>query len=311
MANENLIIPNFPEFVELEKKYQISLKDLFLSLKDGISELTFDSLIIHNGRFNHKISKIPNSESYIIIGNDETDEKIKTFFSVLEDEKGLEQNKFFFDEILPQCFAQHKFWKLMSETQYKKYQNILNDMNITVEFDRDNSDYIYNRIDLANLSGKSYHKKKNLVNSFKNNYEFTIEKITSSNIEDAKKVLNLWKEGRDLKQTDYYQCIDALDDIKNENSVLSGIIAYVENNPVAWSLGELLPDSKTYLVHFEKGDNNYKGVYQFINNETAKNLPETVLYINREQDLGDEGLRQAKMTYRPCGFINKYLAYKA
>ena len=65
------------------------------------------------------------------------------------------------------------------------------------------------------------------------------------------------------------------------------------------------------LVHFEKGDNNYKGVYQFINNETAKNLPETVLYINREQDLGDEGLRQAKMTYRPCGFINKYLAYKA
>ena len=68
--------------------------------------------------------------------------------------------------------------------------------------------------------------------------------------------MNLWKEGRDLKQTDYYQCIDALDDIKNENSVLSGIIAYVENNPVAWSLGELLPDSKTYLVHFEKGDNN-------------------------------------------------------
>ena len=311
MANKNLIIPDFPKFVELEKKYQISLKDLFLSLKDGISELTFDSLIIHNGRFNHKITKIPNSESYIIIGKDETDDKIKTFFSVLEDEKGLEQNKFFFDEILPQCFAQHKFWKLMSESQYKKYQNILNDMNITVEFDRDNSDYIYNRIDLANLSGKSYHKKKNLVNSFKNNYEFTIKKINSSNIEDAKKVLNLWKEGRDLKQTDYYQCIDALDDIKNENSVLSGIIAYVENNPVAWSLGELLPDSKTYLVHFEKGDNNYKGVYQFINNETAKNLPETVLYINREQDLGDEGLRQAKMTYRPCGFINKYLAYKA
>ena len=311
MANENLIIPNFPEFVELEKKYQISLKDLFLSLKDGISELTFDSLIIHNGRFNHKISKIPNSESYIIIGNDETDEKIKTFFSVLEDENGLEENKFFFEEILPQCFTQHKFWKLMSESQYKKYQNNLNDMNITVEFDRDNSDYIYNRIDLANLSGKAYHKKKNLVNSFKNNYEFTIVKINSSNIDDAKKVLNLWKEGRDLKQTDYYQCIDALDDIKNENSVLSGIIAYVENNPVAWSLGELLPDSKTYLVHFEKGDNNYKGVYQFINNETAKNLPETVLYINREQDLGDEGLRQAKMTYRPCGFINKYLAYKA
>ena len=303
MIEENLTIPEFPNFVSLDKKYRNSLKSLFFSLKDGISELTFDSLIIHNGKFNHKISKIPNSNSYILTGTDEHDNKIKTFFSVLEDENGLEQNKFFFDR--------SKFWKLMSESQYKKYQNILNEMNITVEFDRDNSDYIYNRIDLANLSGKDFHKKKNLVNSFKNNYEFTIEKLNASNIEDAKKVLNLWKEGRDLKQTDYYQCIDALEDIKNQNSVLSGIIAYVEENPVAWSIGEFLPDVKTYLVHFEKGDNNYKGVYQFINNATVKNLPETVLYINREQDLGDEGMRQAKMTYRPCGFINKYLAYKS
>ena len=64
MANENFTIPDFPEFVELEKKHQNSLKGLFLSLKDGISELTFDSLIIHNGKFNHKISKIPNSQSF-------------------------------------------------------------------------------------------------------------------------------------------------------------------------------------------------------------------------------------------------------
>ena len=79
---------------------------------------------------------------------------------------------------------------------------------------------------------------------------------------------------------------------------------------MAWSIGEFLPDEKTYLVHFEKGDSNYKGVYQFINNATVKNLPESVLFINREQDLGDEGMRQAKLTYRPCGFINKYLAFK-
>ena len=81
MVSDNLQIPEFPQFVPLDKKYRKSLKDLFLSLKDGISELTFDSLIIHNGKFNHKISKIPNSDSYILIGTDEYDEKIKTFFS--------------------------------------------------------------------------------------------------------------------------------------------------------------------------------------------------------------------------------------
>ena len=311
MIEENLTISEFPNFVSLDKKYRNSLKSLFFSLKDGISELTFDSLIIHNGKFNHKISKIPNSNSYILTGTDEHDNKIKTFFSVLEDENGLDQNKFFFQEILPQCFDKFKFWKLMSESQYKKYQNILNEMNINVEFDRDNSDYIYNRIDLANLSGKDFHKKKNLVNAFLKNSNISIKNLDSTNTQDALKILELWAENRDLKQTDYYQCIDALDDIKNENSILSGIIAYVEEKPVAWSIGEFLPDGKTYLVHFEKGDNNYKGVYQFINNATVKNLPETVLYINREQDLGDEGMRQAKMTYRPCGFINKYLAYKS
>lgn len=310
MVSDNLQIPEFPQFVPLDKKYRKSLKDLFLSLKDGISELTFDSLIIHNGKFNHKISKIPNSDSYILIGTDEYDEKIKTFFSILEGEKKLQNNKFFFEEILPQCFSQYKFWKLMSQTQYESYNEILQTMNVVVEFDRDNSDYIYNRTDLQNLPGKEFHKKKNLVNAFLKNSNISIKNLDTTNTKDAFEILQIWSENRNLKQTDYYQCIDALNDISQNNSILSGIIVYVEDNPVAWSIGEFLPDEKTYLVHFEKGDSNYKGVYQFINNATVKNLPETVLFINREQDLGDEGMRQAKLTYRPCGFINKYLAFK-
>lgn len=310
MVSDNLQISEFPQFVPLDKKYRKSLKDLFLSLKDGISELTFDSLIIHNGKFNHKISKIPNSDSYILIGTDEYDEKIKTFFSILEGEKKLQNNKIFFEEILPQCFAQYKFWKLMSQTQYELYNEILQTMNVIVEFDRDNSDYIYNRTDLQNLPGKDFHKKKNLVNAFLKNSNISIKNLDTTNTKDAFEILQIWSENRNLKQTDYYQCIDALNDISQNNSILSGIIVYVEDNPVAWSIGEFLPDEKTYLVHFEKGDSNYKGVYQFINNATVKNLPETVLFINREQDLGDEGMRQAKLTYRPCGFINKYLAFK-
>ena len=310
MVSDSLQIPEFPQFVPLDKKYRKSLKDLFLSLKDGISELTFDSLIIHNGKFNHKISKIPNSDSYILIGTDEYDEKIKTFFSILEGEKKLQNNKIFFEEILPQCFAQYKFWKLMSQTQYESYNEILQTMNVVVEFDRDNSDYIYNRTDLQNLPGKDFHKKKNLVNAFLKNSNISIKNLDTTNTKDAFRILQIWSENRNLKQTDYYQCIDALNDISQKNSILSGIIVYVEDNPVAWSIGEFLPDEKTYLVHFEKGDSNYKGVYQFINNATVKNLPETVLFINREQDLGDEGMRQAKLTYRPCGFINKYLAFK-
>jgi hypothetical protein len=63
-----------------------------------------------------------------------------------------------------------------------------------------------------------------------------------------------------------------------------------------------------FAVHFEKALEEYKGVYQYINQRFALSLPEDLVYINREQDLGDPGLRQAKMTYRPCSFVKKYTA---
>jgi len=67
-----------------------------------------------------------------------------------------------------------------------------------------------------------------------------------------------------------------------------------------------LASGSVFLVHFEKGVDSYRGVYQFVNRATARALPETVRFINREQDLGDEGLRQAKMTYRPESLVKKY-----
>jgi hypothetical protein len=61
-----------------------------------------------------------------------------------------------------------------------------------------------------------------------------------------------------------------------------------------------------FAIHFEKGIDEYKGIYQFMNKTFAVSLPRFFTWINREQDLGDEGLRQSKMTYRPCDFVRKY-----
>jgi hypothetical protein len=65
-----------------------------------------------------------------------------------------------------------------------------------------------------------------------------------------------------------------------------------------------------FAIHFEKANDRYKGVYQYINQEFAKTLPNYFKLVNREQDLGDEGLRQAKMTYRPSSFVKKYRVTK-
>jgi len=89
---------------------------------------------------------------------------------------------------------------------------------------------------------------------------------------------------------------------------LCGGIYYVDGKPAAYILGEEIAEGKTFVIHFEKAVGEYKGLYQFINQSFAAILPEKYTYINREQDLGDEGLRQAKLTYRPVGFIKKYRA---
>ncbi|MDR2732198.1 MAG: phosphatidylglycerol lysyltransferase domain-containing protein, partial [Fibromonadaceae bacterium] len=86
----------------------------------------------------------------------------------------------------------------------------------------------------------------------------------------------------------------------------SGLVFYVKGTPVGYCQGEILPDEKSFAVHFEKAIDKYKGIYQYINQEFAKSILENITYINREQDLGDEGLRQAKMTYRPVDFVRIY-----
>ena len=69
---------------------------------------------------------------------------------------------------------------------------------------------------------------------------------------------------------------------------------------------EKIPGISHYAVHFEKGLTRFKGIYQYLNQAYARLLPEDIEFVNREQDLGDEGLRQAKLSYKPCGMIKKF-----
>ena len=84
----------------------------------------------------------------------------------------------------------------------------------------------------------------------------------------------------------------------------------MDGRPAGYTLGEEIAGGTTYLIHFEKAVPGYKGLYQFINMSFAGILPDKYVTINREQDLGDEGLRQAKLSYRPCGFVKKYRVYR-
>jgi hypothetical protein len=79
----------------------------------------------------------------------------------------------------------------------------------------------------------------------------------------------------------------------------------VDGKLAAYTIAEILPD-RTLVIHFEKGDPTFKGAYQAINQKFLAHVPAEIQTVNREQDLGDDGLRKAKLSYQPIGFIKKF-----
>lgn len=175
------------------------------------------------------------------------------------------------------------------------------------EFDRDFCDYIYNSEDLINLSGKKYHGKRNHVSKFMRTYDnWTYETMTPDNINDCYEMAQKW-----------YSLEDTTNGLEDEKTALceafhnfaalefKGGILKVDGEVIAFTLGEKL-NSNTFCSHFEKALTEYTGAYTVINQEFAKNELSEYKYINREEDLGLEGLRKAKLSYKPAILLEKY-----
>ncbi|MBN1696325.1 MAG: DUF2156 domain-containing protein [Spirochaetales bacterium] len=262
------------------------LHPCFSGLSDGISEFTFANIYLFRKKNSFQIAELEQGK-YIITGKRNNESFFLLPFGIPE------------KSMLEEMFDRYSLLKLVSEPQTR----MLREYGYHVKEDRDNFDYIYLREHLAELEGRKYHKKRNLINAFLNNYNYTGKRIKADNVGDALRVLDLWRESRE-EDGDYAGAKEALYHI--EDLKLCGSIVYVDGNPAAYTLGEELQGGTCFAIHFEKAIGEYKGLYQFINKCFASFLPEKYKTINREQDMGDEGLRQAKMSYRPVGFIKKY-----
>jgi hypothetical protein len=263
--------------------------------RDGVSEFTFAGLYLFRDRYQYRVSRTPGGE-LLIAGEREG----KKFFMT---PCGLPPR-----EILSELFAATDYWKGISDSVLSPPGgDELEQGGIEITEDRDNFDYLYRRTDLAQLSGKKYHKKRNLVNGFINTYRSEERPLKEDLIPQAVEVLERWRLEKGF-EGDYIAAREALEHFRELK--LRGALYLVNGRPVGWCLGESLARGRMFVVHFEKGLDEYKGIYQFINQAFAASLPGYYTHINREQDLGDEGLRQSKMTYRPSGFVRKYTGRK-
>lgn len=290
-----MTIPEYPQFAPIDLEMRDELYPRLNLLKDGISEFTFSNLFLFRHTYQYKVSRIPN-QTVVVSGVKNGEAFFLVPCAVPE------------RPILEDLFRTHRYLKNLSESQSEARRVDLEQWGYRIEEDRDNFDYLYRREDLAELTGKAYHKKRNLVNAFLGTCSCEQRPLTAANVPDAVRVLELWREAKG-QEGDFAASREALDLFRELG--MRGAVYYADGVPAGYALGEPIAQARMFAVHFEKAVDGYKGIYQFINQAFAQALPKYFRVVNREQDLGDEGLRQAKMTYRPFGFVKKYRVYSA
>lgn len=178
----------------------------------------------------------------------------------------------------------------------------------TYEYDDANYDYIYSTEKMADLSGKKYHSKRNHITYFKkNNPDWRFERITKDNIDECIEFNTKWIEEKDSDDEDYsyeFQAVLKAFEYFDELDLVGGLIR-VSGKVVAFTLGEGQVNGNCFVSHFEKAPADLRGAYPIICQEFTKNCLMDYEYVNREEDLGIEGMRKAKQSYYPEIWLEK------
>jgi uncharacterized protein len=183
---------------------------------------------------------------------------------------------------------------------------------VSVE-DRDAFDYLYLREELAVLPGNRFHKKKNRISYFAARHDYDVTPFSDQYRAGCRNLLEVWKgmavgDEKPSFRLEIEATAEAVE--KAEQLGLEGVVVTVAGEVKAFSLGERL-NSETAVCHFEKADPFMEGVSQLINREFSRLLFTDCRFVNREQDLGDAGLRSAKLSYHPVELVKKFRIRRA
>lgn len=173
---------------------------------------------------------------------------------------------------------------------------------------RNNYDYVYLQSDLASLSGRKYHRKKNHLNKFRKKHpEFQYERLCQDNLDEAMQMVKQWSienkcDTEEEKEAEVAAMLEGMKHL-NELQMVGGLIR-TKDGVVAVTVGEALNED-TFIIHFEKAFATIPGAYTIINQQFVEKELSDYTYINREDDLGVEGLRRAKLSYNPSYLVEK------
>lgn len=177
-----------------------------------------------------------------------------------------------------------------------------------VSAQRDYFDYVYETQALIQLAGKAYHGKRNFVNRFTSRYDYTYVPLHQDNVHICLPLMEKWFADHPGYQSTFYDERQALGElIQNYNALgVKGAAIQVGEEIVGFTFGECMCPDTAHIVT-EKANTDYPGIYPVLNQEFLKHEWAFTQYVNREEDMGLEGLRKAKLSYHPAFFGEVYL----
>jgi hypothetical protein len=203
------------------------------------------------------------------------------------------------------------FNNLFREIEYPFLNKIIDTFGTDICFceDINNFDYIYSSEDLISLAGRKFNKKRNHYNKFIRNYDYQVKDISEKDVaSDCIEFAHSWYDANGKGDYQLTYELEGIEDIMRYYDLLNikGIAVYINNKIVGFSLGEVVNDNMA-IVHVEKADPEYMGIYSFINNTLVKTHFSQVKFVNRQEDLGIKGLRKAKKSYNPVRLEKKFI----
>jgi uncharacterized protein len=291
--------PEFPQFRDLRIEDKPVFDNLFSRFPPVISEFTFTNLFMWRHTYRTKVARFQNflcllSEHaetpffFPVIGEGDMIECYQTLLRFLEARGSVPRIS-----RVPETVAAQVNWE---------------SGGMRAEPDRGQADYVYLTQSLIQLQGRRYHRKRNHIKQFKEKYSYEYIPLTLDWIPECLRLEREWCNLRNCEGVPglanesiaIKEFLSHFDELK-----VTGGAILVEGKFEAFTFGEPL-NPRTVVIHIEKANPLYEGLYPIINQAFLAHHWSGYDYVNREQDLGEEGLRKAKESYFPDHMGNKY-----
>ena len=289
-------VPIFPARRPLLIEDKVLFDPIFKKFPPKVSEYTFTNLFAWRRAYQFTLSQLSN---VLLVAAQKKDH------TVLFDPIGPQELK---RSIVEKVFKVAEEKVIFSRLPQETVDLFKEDHAVRIAEERDHFDYVYRSKDLIELKGKDYDGKRNFIKRFKDAVPFEYKKLTYKTALKCLSFKEEWCLAKDCMHSEgLMREKEALEEmlLQFDELKMAGGLIEINGKVEAVSLGEAL-NPETFVVHMEKANGAFIGIYQALNQIFAESEASAFTYINREQDLGVPGLRQSKESYHPSQMIKKY-----